>query len=68
MVSSIQSNNFKTSVLNFSFSLSNNETYLSISVHSRRKSIVFFLQIIAITRSDEFATRLRLVTQIHPHE
>jgi hypothetical protein len=49
----IQSNNFKTSVSNVSFSLFNNEIYLSISLHSRRKSIVIYLRIVAITRSDK---------------
>jgi hypothetical protein len=60
-----QSNNCQTPVSNVSFSLSNNETYLSISLHSRRKSMVcinvFYSRIMAITR-------LRLVTQNHPHE
>jgi hypothetical protein len=36
-----------------SFSLSNNETYLSISLHSCRKSIVFYSRIMAITPSGE---------------
>jgi hypothetical protein len=36
----MQSNNCKTSVSNVRFSLSNNETYLSISLQIRRKSIV----------------------------
>jgi hypothetical protein len=31
----------------------NNETYLSISLHSRRKSIVFYSRIMAITGSEE---------------
>jgi hypothetical protein len=33
--------------------LSNNKTYLSISLHSRRKSIAFYSRLMAITRSDE---------------
>jgi hypothetical protein len=33
--------------------LSNNETYLSMSLHSRGKSIAFYSRIMAITRSDE---------------
>jgi hypothetical protein len=53
MVSSIQSNNFKMSVSNVRFRLSNNETYLSISLQSCRKSIVFYSRIRAITCSDE---------------
>jgi hypothetical protein len=65
MVSSIQRNNFKTSLSNVSFNLSNDEIYLSISLHSRRKSIVFYSRIMAITRSDELrhspAVRVRLI-------
>jgi hypothetical protein len=45
----IQSNKTSVSL----FSLSNNETYLSISLHSRRKNIVFYSRIMAIPRSDE---------------
>jgi hypothetical protein len=37
----------------FSFSLSNNETYLSISLHSRRKSVVFYSRKMAINRLEE---------------
>jgi hypothetical protein len=33
--------------------LSTNETYLSIFLYSRRKSIVFYCRIMAITRSDD---------------
>jgi hypothetical protein len=51
MVSSMQINNRKTSVSNVS--LSNNETYLSISLHSRGKSIVFYSRLMGITHSDE---------------
>jgi hypothetical protein len=34
-------------------SLSNNETYLSVPLYCRRKSIVFFSRIMDITCSDE---------------
>jgi hypothetical protein len=65
----IQSNNFKTSVSSVNqFSLSNNETYLSISLHSRRKSIVFYSRITAITRSDELRHSLAARDTKHPHE
>jgi hypothetical protein len=50
-------NNFKTHCKyhskHYSFSLSNKGTYLSISLHSHRKTIVFYSRIMAITRSDE---------------
>jgi hypothetical protein len=42
-----------TYIIATSFSLFNNATYLSISLHSRRKSIVFYLRVMAITHSDE---------------
>jgi hypothetical protein len=54
---------FQASISNVSFSLSNNETYLSISLHSRRKSIVFYSRIMAILARMNYATRLRLGTQ-----
>jgi hypothetical protein len=40
-------------VSDVSFNVCNNEIYLSISLHSRRKSIVFYSGIIAIIRSNE---------------
>jgi hypothetical protein len=43
----------KTSDSNVSFSFSNNETILSIFRHSRRKSIIFYSRMMAITRSEE---------------
>jgi hypothetical protein len=45
---------------NVSFSLSNNETYLSIFLHSRRK-IILYGQWLLLARMN-YATRLRLVT------
>jgi hypothetical protein len=59
---------FQASISNVSFSLSNNETYLSISLHSRRKSIVFYSRIMAITRSDELRHSLAARDTKHPHE
>jgi hypothetical protein len=59
---------FQASISNVSFSLSNNETYLSISLHSRRKSIVFYPRITAITRSDELRHSLAARDTKHPHE
>jgi hypothetical protein len=44
--------------------MSHNEICLSISLHSRRKSIVFYWLLLARMNH---ATRLRLVTQNHPH-
>jgi hypothetical protein len=38
---------------NCSLSLSYNKTYLSISLHRRRKSIVFYLGVMTITHSNE---------------
>jgi hypothetical protein len=68
MVSSIQSNNFKTSISNVSFSLFNNEIYLSISINSPRKSIVFNRRYWLFLTPMNYATRLRFVTQKQPHE
>jgi hypothetical protein len=66
MILSIQSNHFKTFVSNVSFNWSNNEIYLTISLHSRSKSIVFYSRIMA--RSDELRHSPATRDTKSPHE
>jgi hypothetical protein len=59
---------YKVIILKCQFLFSNNETYLSISLHRRRKCILFYSRIMDITCSDKLRHSAAARAQNHPHE